>query len=83
MTGTVKFLIPRHQRVAVLTEEKDFSVLELFVPDTVAIDDELHWEEHGELGFMVVKNKTRGTEVDVVFCKHQVASHLVGAALVG
>jgi hypothetical protein len=82
MTGTVKFIIPRHSRVAVLTERKDFSILELFVPDTVFIDDELHWEEHGELGFMVVTNRTKGTAVDVIFCKHQVASDQVGAVLV-
>jgi len=81
MTGTVKFILPKRQRVAVLTEAKDFSIFQLITDGGVGMEDLLHWPEPLELGAVTVENKSRGTRVEVHFRQHQVAALAVGPAL--
>lgn len=82
MLATVKFILPSRRRGAVLTERRDFSIFEFASLEDLGMEDQLAWPDADPLGPATVDNKTRGTQIQVSFRRHQVAAAQVGAALV-
>ena len=62
-----------HQRgmVAVLTEDGDYSIIELLGED-IDEGDDLKWNESFPLGGESIKNLTQGTVIEVYFQNHSV-----------
>lgn len=82
MTGTVKFILASRRRIAVLTDRKDFSVLEVLDMDAVGMEDRLLWEGEDPLGEVTLRNGSRARDLKVRFQKHGVPAAGVGPALV-
>jgi hypothetical protein len=82
MTGSVKFILASRRRVAVLTDRKDFSVLEVLDMDALGMEDRLLWEAEDPLGEHTVRNGARALDLKVRFLRHGVLAAGVGPALV-
>lgn len=72
MKGTVYQINQRRSMVAVLTENDDFSIFELF-GDDVQIGDAVSWNGSTPLGGGRVANHTQGRQFDVYFQNHYVS----------
>jgi hypothetical protein len=82
MTGTVKFILASRRRIAVLTDRKDFSVMEVLDLDALGMEDRLLWDGEDPLGKVTVRNGARALDLQVKFLRHGVAAAGVGPALV-
>lgn len=72
MKGTVQQINQRRGMVAVLTENGDFSIFELF-GDDVRIGDAVSWDGSTPLGSEQVANHTQGRQFDAYFQNHHVS----------
>ncbi len=69
MKGTVVDINQQRSMAAILTEDEEFSTLELF-SDDVEVDDVLRWEGEYPLGSETITNVTQSTKFDGYFQNH-------------
>lgn len=82
MTGNVKFILASKRRLGVLTDRKDFSIVEVLDLGAVGMEDRLMWSGEDPLGEVTVRNGSRALDLKLVFLKHGVTAAGVGPALV-
>jgi hypothetical protein len=73
MRGTVQHINPVRGMVAVLTDDGDYSIVEL-IGDEVEIGDVVSWTGDTPLGGDTLVNHTRNEKLDVYFQNHHVTS---------
>ena len=74
MKGEVSHINQRRGMVAVLTDDGEYSVIEL-LGDDVERGDTLQWNGDYPLGGGTVQDLTQGVTVDVYFQNHCVPKH--------
>ncbi|MFW6106557.1 MAG: hypothetical protein ACOC8H_00180 [bacterium] len=75
MKGKVVHIHQQRGMVAVLTDDGEYSIIELS-GDDIEDDDELQWtSEPYPLGFERIKNLTQNTTIEVIFHNHCVPKH--------
>lgn len=72
MTGSVVAVNPRRGMVAVLTEDGDYSIIEMLGDGLPDIGDPISWRGSTPLGGEIVRNLTQGQSYDVYFQNHHV-----------
>ena len=71
MKGQVIHINQRRGMVAVLTEDDEYSIIEL-LGDEVKMGDALQWVGDYPLGGETIRNLTHGTTLEVFFQNHRV-----------
>lgn len=74
MLGRVALVNPRRGMVAVLTEDGDYSIIEMLGDDPPEIGDTISWGDDTALGSETVENRTSGEAYDVYFQNHWVSA---------
>jgi hypothetical protein len=74
MKGQVVHINFQRGMVAVLTEDGEYSIIEL-MGDEVEVGDALQWEGHYPLGGETIRNLTQGMPMHVFFQNHAVPKH--------
>jgi len=69
MKGEVKAINARQGMIAVLTENGDYSIMELLGAE-VELGQTLKWKGHHPLGSETILNVANGTNLDVYFQNH-------------
>jgi hypothetical protein len=69
MKGEVVEINRRRGLVAVLTEDGDYSIIEL-LGDDLDVGDEVAWHADSPLGGETINNMTQGVKMEVFFQNH-------------
>jgi hypothetical protein len=69
MKGQVVHIHQQRGMVAVLTEDGEYSIIEL-LGDEMEVGDQLQWNGDYPLGSETIKNLTQGTRLEVYFQNH-------------
>ena len=72
MNGMVATVNPTRGMVAVLTNDGDYSILEMLGDDPPEIGDRFRWQGDSPLGGETVENLTQNITYEVFFQNHQV-----------
>lgn len=74
MKGRVVHVNQHRGMVAVLTEDEEYSIIEL-LGDDVEVGDVLRWKGDYPLGGETIRNLTQGMSIEVFFQNHSVPQH--------
>lgn len=81
MKGIVDYINEQRGMVAVLTDDGDYSIIEILGSGGFDLGDEVSWAEHMPLGGGTVMNLTRGGSCSVFFQDHWVSKDRLSKAL--
>ncbi|KAF0813552.1 hypothetical protein IGB42_01903 [Andreprevotia sp. IGB-42] len=70
MQGTISHINPQSNLIAVLTDEREYSIFELVNGDEIETGDEVSWNGDAPMGSEIVTNHTQSALIEVYFCDH-------------